>query len=156
MKLNKLKLNDVIDYINEQSPETIVYLGVDSERVRCEGRRFVDYLICIVVHIDGRHGCKVFGDVIREPDYDKNLARPRMRMVTEAYKAAELYLAIQANVAHDINIHLDINPSELFGSNCAMSEAMGYVKGVCGITPKIKPEAWAASTAADRIKSLIH
>ena len=150
----KINLREIIDYINTQSTESKVYIGVDSERVKEEERWYVDYLLCVVVHIDARHGCKVFGGVTREPDFDKHIDKPRMRLVTEAYKAAELYLAIQDEVAHDISIHLDINPNELFGSNCAIAEAMGYIKGVCGITPKVKPEAWAASTAADRIKSI--
>lgn len=148
------EIEKAINFINQQSPETHVYIGVDSERVNFKNEWFVDYLMCIVVHIDARHGCKVFGGVVREKDFDKNLSKPKMRLVMEAYKAAELYLIIQDKIAHDISIHLDVNPNELFGSNCAITEAMGYIKGVCGITPKVKPEAWAASTAADRIKSI--
>jgi predicted RNase H-related nuclease YkuK (DUF458 family) len=152
--MRTLDIEEVVTYINAQSDETKVYIGVDSERVKDNDVWYVDYLLCVVVHIDGRHGCKVFGGIKREKDFDKNLAKPRMRLVTEAYKAAELYLTIQEQVAHDISIHLDINPDELFGSSCAISEAMGYIKGVCGITPKVKPNAWAASIAADRIKSI--
>jgi len=151
---NKINIQEVVEYINQQSTDTLVYIGVDSERIRVDDTWYVDYLLCVVVHIDASHGCKVFGGVVREINYDKDLGRPKMRLITEAYKAAELYLEIQPQIAHDIAIHLDINPNKLFGSNCAVSEALGYIKGVCGITPSIKPEAWAASIAADRIKSI--
>ena len=56
-------------------------------------------------------------------------------------------------VAHDIEVHLDLNPHEMCGSNVAVSEAVGYVKGMCNIIPMIKPQAFAASYAADQFKS---
>jgi predicted RNase H-related nuclease YkuK (DUF458 family) len=37
------------------------------------------------------------------------------------------------------------------GSNCAASEAAGYVLGMTGIEPKLKPESWAASFGADGV-----
>lgn len=154
MKL-KLDLKEVAEYINNCSAETKVYLGVDSERVAVGDQYWVDYLICVVVHVDGCHGAKIFGEVVRERDYDKNLGRPRLRLITEVYKIAEVYMNLYELIPNEISIHLDLNPNELFGSSCVISEAIGYIKGVCGITPKVKPEAWAASIAADRLKSLI-
>ena len=154
MKL-KLDIKEVAQYINNCSPETKVYLGVDSERVHVGNQYWVDYLICVVVHVDGCHGAKIFGEVVRERDYDKNLGRPRLRLITEVYKIAEVYMNLYELIPNEISIHLDLNPNELFGSSCVISEAIGYIKGVCGITPKVKPEAWAASIAADRLKSLI-
>jgi hypothetical protein len=57
-------------------------------------------------------------------------------------------------VAHDIEVHLDINPNELHNSSIVVNEAMGYIKGMCGVIPLVKPRAFAASYAADRFKSL--
>lgn len=37
------------------------------------------------------------------------------------------------------------------GSNCAATEAAGYVLGMTGIQPKLKPESWAASFGADAV-----
>lgn len=151
----KLALKEVIDFINKQSPETEVYLGVDSERVHYKNEWYVDYLICVVVHIDGCHGAKIFGWVERDKDHDKNLSRPKLRLINEVYRIAGVYAELEKHIAHDIHIHLDLNPNELFGSSCVVQEAIGYIKGVTGITPKVKPNAWAASIAADRLKSLI-
>ena len=150
----KLDLKEVAEYAKTCSPQTKVYIGVDSERVLVDGTWCVDFLVAVVIHIDSKHGAKVFGGVQRERDYDKNLSKPRLRLITEVYKAAEVYLELSELVSQDISIHLDLNPDQVFGSNCVISEAIGYIKGVCGITPKVKPEAWAASIAADRIKSI--
>jgi predicted RNase H-related nuclease YkuK (DUF458 family) len=150
----KLDLAKVAEYAKTCSPETKIYIGVDSERVLVGNVWYVDFLIAVVVHVDSKHGAKVFGGVQRERDYDKSLSKPRLRLITEVYKATEVYLELSQLVSQDISIHLDLNPDSVFGSSCVISEAIGYVKGVCGITPKVKPEAWAASIAADRIKSI--
>jgi predicted RNase H-related nuclease YkuK (DUF458 family) len=50
----------------------------------------------------------------------------------------------------DIEIHLDINPEKEHKSSAIVKEAIGYIQGTCQVTPRIKPEAWCASTIADR------
>jgi predicted RNase H-related nuclease YkuK (DUF458 family) len=35
-----------------------------------------------------------------------------------------------------------------------MQEAIGYIRGTCNVIPLIKPNAFAASYAADRFKGL--
>ena len=150
-----MNIDEVKEFISKQSPETKIYLGADSERVNVGGVWWTDYLLAVVVHIDGQHGCKVFGDIQRERDYDKNLSKPRMRLFSEVVKIAEMYHKLEdVLVDRDIQIHLDLNPNEMFGSSCVISEAIGYIKGVCGIDPKVKPHSWAASICADRIKSM--
>jgi predicted RNase H-related nuclease YkuK (DUF458 family) len=42
----------------------------------------------------------------------------------------------------------------MFGSSCVINEAIGFIKGTCNVIPMIKPKAFAASYAADRLKSL--
>ena len=68
---------------------------------------------------------------------------------------SELYLK-RADVleGRDVEVHLDINPSELHGSNCVINEAIGYIRGTCNVIPMVKPQAFAASYAADRLKTL--
>ena len=153
--MRKINLEEVRQFITSQSPETKVYLGCDSERFKLDGIWYADYILAIVVHIDGKHGCKLFGEVQRERDYDQKVSRPRFRLMNEAYKLSELYLKL-ADVLEDrhVEIHLDINPSEKHGSYCALQEAIGYIRGTCNVVPMVKPNAFAASYAADRYKSL--
>ena len=149
-----INIAEVAAFINECSPETKIYIGVDSERFRLNGVWYVDYISAVVVHFDGKHGCKIFGAVDRERDYGQTASKPKMRLMGEVYRAADLYLELSKSVAHDIEVHLDLNPNEMYGSNVAVQEAVGYIKGMCGVIPMVKPNAPAASYCADQFKSL--
>jgi predicted RNase H-related nuclease YkuK (DUF458 family) len=151
----KIDLQEVKAFIEAQSPETKVYLGCDSERFRLDGVWYADYILAIVVHIDGKHGCKLFGEVQRERDYDQKVNRPRYRLMNEVYKISELYMKLSdVLIDKEVQVHLDINPNEMHGSSCVINEAIGYIRGTCNVIPLVKPQAFAASYAADRFKGL--
>lgn len=150
----KLNLDEIVKFIEQQDPDTKVYVGCDSERHKIKGTWFADYITVVVVHLAGRHGCKVFGAVQRERDYDQNKNKPAIRLMTEVYKASALYIELAKVIANDMEVHLDINPNRDYGSSCVVDQAVGYVRGVCGVIPKIKDEAFAASYAADRYKEI--
>lgn len=153
--MKKINLEEVKTFIEAQGPDTKIYLGCDSERLRVNDKWHADYILAIVVHINGNNGCKIFGEVQRERDYDQKQERPRFRLMNEVYKVSELYLKL-ADVLDDrhVEVHLDINPNEMHGSSCVINEAIGYIKGTCNVIPLVKPKAFAASYAADRFKSL--
>ena len=151
----KMKLNipEVVEFIRAQSPETRIYLGCDSERYRVDNVWYADYILAVVVHMDGNHGCRLFGEVVTERDYDQRRDRPATRLMTEVYKISELYLRLaEVLEGRHVEVHLDINPDEQFGSSCVIQQAVGYIKGVCNVIPMVKPDAFAASYAADRLK----
>lgn len=152
----ELNIDEVKAFINSQTPETKIYLGGDSERFQINSVWYADYINVVVVHKNGKNGCRVFGGIVRERDYDQQKDKPRMRLMTEVYKTAQLYIEL-ADVLEDreVEIHLDINPDEKHGSSCVISEAIGYIRGMCNIVPLVKPNAWAASYCADRYKDAI-
>ncbi len=153
--MRKIDIAQVAAFIRTQTPETKIYLGCDSERVKINGAWHADYVLAIVVHINGNNGCKLFGEVQRERDYDSKPGKPAMRLMTEVYKVSELYLQLAEVLdGRDVEVHLDINPNEMHGSSCVISQAVGYIKGTCNVIPFVKPEAFAASYAADRFRSL--
>ena len=153
--MRKLNLEEVREFIESQSAETKIYIGCDSERMNVAGQWYADYILAIVVHIDGRHGCKLFGEVQRERDYDQKVSRPRFRLMNEAYRLSELYLKLaDVLIDKEVQVHLDINPNEMHGSSCVINEAVGYIRGTCNVVPMVKPNAFAASYAADRFKGL--
>jgi uncharacterized protein len=149
-----INIDEVRDFIMAQSLETKIYIGGDSERFLIGKDWYADYIMVVVVHINGNNGCKIFGEVQRERDWDKKRDKPRMRLMNEVYKIAELYLKLH-DVLEDreVQVHLDINPNEMHGSSCVINEAVGYIKGMCNVVPMVKPKAFAASYAADRYKS---
>ena len=153
--MKKLDLDQVKKFIDAQTPETKIYLGCDSERIKIDGVWYADYILAIVVHINGNNGCKLFGEVQRERDYDQKYSRPSQRLMTEVYKVSDLYLKLaEVLEGREVEVHLDINPDEEHGSSCVISQAVGYIKGVYNVIPFVKPEAFAASYAADRFKGL--
>ena len=153
--MRKLDMNEVREFIEAQSPETKIYIGCDSERMKINKIWYADYILAIVVHINGNNGCKLFGEVVRERDYDQKQSKPRYRLMNEVYKVSELYLKLaDVLIDRDVEVHLDINPNEMTGSSCVINEAIGYIKGTCDVIPLVKPQAFAASYAADRLKGL--
>lgn len=154
--MRKININEVKSFIESQSPETKIYIGGDSERLLIGNDWYADYTLAIVVHIDGKHGCKIFGEVHRERDWDQKKNRPRMRLMNEVYKIAELYTKLHEVLEdRNVEIHLDINPDEKYGSSCVVQEAVGYIRGMCNVVPMVKPRAFAASYCADRLKQIL-
>ena len=154
--MKKFDIDKVKEFILDQGPDTKIYLGADSERIRIDGVWYADYALAVVVHIDGRHGCKIFGYVEREIDYDRKKSKPAMRLMSEVYKVSELFQTL-AEVLEDrhVEVHLDLNKSDLHGSSCVINQAIGYIKGTCNMTPMVKPDAPAASFCADRLKRIL-
>jgi hypothetical protein len=154
--MRTIDIQEVKSFIESQGPDTKIYIGGDSERFNLGNVWYADYTLAIVVHINGNNGCKIFGEVQRERDWDAKKDRPRMRLMNEVYKIAELYLKLQ-DVLEDrvVEVHLDINPNEMHGSSCVINEAIGYIKGMCNVIPLVKPQAFAASYAADRLKFVL-
>lgn len=154
--MRKLNLAEVKEFIDAQSPSTKIYIGADSERFKIDGKWYADYTLAVVVHIDGCHGCKIFGEVHRELDYDQKKSKPALRLMNEVYKVSDLFQSL-ADVLEDryVEVHLDINPDQMFGSSCVVQQAIGYIKGTCNVVPMVKPKAFAASYAADRLKEVL-
>ena len=154
--MKRLDINEVRDFIQAQSLETKVYIGADSRRFRKNGKWHAEYTLAVVVHINGKNGCKIFGESQVELDYDQKRERPSMRLMNEVYKISELYLKLHEVLEdREVAVHLDINPNEVYGSSCVVQQAIGYIRGVCNVVPMVKPNAWAASYAADRLKEVL-
>ena len=154
--MKKLDIDQVKNFILAQSPETKIYIGGDSERFRRNGKWHAEYTLAVVVHINGKNGCKIFGESSIELDYDQKRERPAMRLMNEVYKISELYLKLHEVLEdREVEVHLDINPNEMHGSSCVVQQAIGYIRGTCNVIPMVKPRAFAASYAADRLKEVL-
>lgn len=154
--MKHINIDEVKAFIDQQGPNTKIYIGGDSERFAIGKDWYADYTLAIVVHMNGNNGCKVFGEVHRERVYDQKKDKPRLRLMTEVMKIAELYLKLADILEdHEVEVHLDINPDVRFGSSCVINEAVGYIRGMCNVIPMVKPNAWAASICADRLKEVL-
>lgn len=132
--------------IIESSDESSVYVGADSIRFKKNGKWFARYSTVIILHMDSKHGCKLFHKSVDMEDY----GNMRQRLVNESFYAIEAAMAVVDVLGkRKMEIHLDLNPNPKHKSNIAVKEALGYVKGSTGIEAKIKPYSFAATHAAD-------
>ncbi len=141
--------------IKKSSMESTVFIGADSVRFKKGVNRdgsdkwFARYAVVIIVHKDSRHGCNVFSNVVVLPDYARSANQLRQRLLTEVQLSIDAFTQIEDVLGgRHLEIHLDVNPDPKHESNIVAKEAAGWVMGM-GITHKIKPQAWAASSAAD-------
>jgi predicted RNase H-related nuclease YkuK (DUF458 family) len=148
----RINVDEIKQFVDACGTGTKVYLGADSIRYREKGIWYAEYTVAVVIHINGNNGCKIFGEITRERDYDHKLNKPAMRLMNEVYRVSEMFQRL-APVMGDfpVEVHLDINPNEEHGSSCVISQAIGYIRGTCNVIPLVKPRAFAASYAADRI-----
>ena len=149
---NEQEIQEIRDYLKTVNPNSRIYIGCDSQKFKKMKDWWARYTVVLIVHINNCNGGKIFGYNVHERDYDQKFDKPRMRLMNEVYKVSEVYLALGDILEHhEIEVHLDINPDKTAGSSCVITEAAGYIRGVCGVEPKVKPDAFAASYAADRI-----
>ncbi len=76
-----------------------------------------------------------------------------IRITEEARRSVELAEHLTSNYSfkyEDIELHLDVSPLALKNGTSKLSDALtGYVVGA-GFECRVKPEAWASQTVADK------
>lgn len=154
--IEKIDIDEIKKTLADLDPLTTkIYLGADSERIIANGKAYADYMLVVAIHKNGKNGCKLYGEVIRELDWDQKKSKPSMRLMNEAYKIGELFNTIKDSLeGFDVEIHLDLNPDERYASSKVIENAIGYIRGTCNVIPMVKPSAFCASIAADRLKQL--
>lgn len=155
--LTQTQIEEMVDLLVDLSSETKIYLGCDSVRyVSVNNTPMARFAAVAIVHKNGKNGCRIFSNISREADYDLKPSRPKMRMMKEVQKVCELYTQIAPFIDEfPVEIHLDISQNPANGSNCAASEAAGYVLGMTGLNPKLKPDSFASSFGADHVANHI-
>lgn len=149
---SQTQIEELVDLLIGLGPNTKVYLGCDSVRYVKKDRQMARFATVAIVHMNGKNGCRIFSNISHEPDYDMKPNRPKMRMMNEVIKVCELYNQLAPFIDEfDVEIHLDISTDPKQGSNCAANEAAGYVLGMTGVEPKLKPESFASSFGADHV-----
>lgn len=146
------QIEEIVELLISLGTESKVYLGCDSVRYRRNNRNWARYATVCIIHMNGKNGGRIFSNISHEPDYDVKKNRPKVRMMNEVTKVCSLYNQLIPFIdEYDVEIHLDINQDPKHGSNCAATEAAGYVLGMTGVEPKLKPDSWAASFGADAV-----
>ena len=152
----KFNIEEIKRYIQD-NPNAKIFIGCDSQKVSSKKRKKLKikektarFVTAVVVYEKDKN--KIFFEVSKERDIDVTPGKPFNRMMNETYKVADITLQLMdVLVERDFQIHLDISKEEYNGSHCAMNAAIGYIWGVIGIEPVLKPDAWVASTVSDHI-----
>ena len=134
--------------ILESSRQSSVYIGCDSIRFRKNGMWHAKYSTVVILHMDSKHGCRLFHESVDMPDFG-NLKQRLLNEVQMAVMAATEIIEVLGD--RHMEIHLDINPDPKHKSSVAVREALGWVKGSLGLDAKIKPASFAATHAADHV-----
>jgi predicted RNase H-related nuclease YkuK (DUF458 family) len=163
-KRNEMVINEsIIDCLTKIFDEELekgyglkVCVGTDSQKSGAGSYKFAT--VILITTTEDLGGITVGrGGIILSTTYynsfkkrDKELVNERMvyevgKSVEVAYEIAELLDLYDIK----LEIHADINPDPKWESNKALQAAVGYILGM-GYEFKVKPEAWAASTAADK------
>ncbi len=156
----KFNVDEIKQYIID-NPDAKIIIGGDSQKISSKQRRKLKksgkkikkqakFITAVIVYKKDKN--KIFYEVSKEFDIDTKPNKPYMRMMQETYKIADIAIKLMdVLIDRDFSIHLDINPDPKWGSNCALSSAIGYIWGTIGIEPIYKPNSWAASCVADYI-----
>lgn len=138
--------------IRNSSESSSIYIGCDSQIFYRNKKIVADYSIVIVLHKDSCHGCKIFHNSFTKETYgdpSKNDGSMENRLMMETQFALDAFYEIKDVIGNrHLEVHLDVNPDPMYKSNKVTSQALGWVRGM-GLVAKIKPEAWAATHAAD-------
>jgi predicted RNase H-related nuclease YkuK (DUF458 family) len=145
-KFDGEKINNAVSYVKkytQDSEEFEVVVGTDSQ-VYSGHTKFVT-AICMY---DGDCGAHVIY-------HSNNVHRDERELFNRLWEEAEAtievagHLSAELGTAHVVT-HFDINPSEEYRSNVAHKAAVGMAESA-GYAFNVKPEAWAATCAADHL-----
>ena len=88
------------------SQSSSIYIGADSIRYKKDGKWFAKYSTVIVLHMDSKHGCKLWHNSVDLPDYG-NL---KQRLLTEVGYAIEVATQIIEVIGdRHLEVHIDVN-----------------------------------------------
>lgn len=139
--------DEIRQEIQNSPANSSVYIGADSKVYYKNNQERVAYVTVVILHYGSSKGAKLF----KSHKTENYCGGIRERLMTEVAAAIDAGLNI-ADVIDDrsFEIHLDINRDTRYKSSEIIKEATGYVLGTLGFEPKLKPDAFAASSVADR------
>lgn len=150
--MSSIKLIKIISNFVEKNPKDVfrIIIGTDSQSGKPNGRKVdINFITAIVIHRVG-NGAKYFwrkqkvnmSPVLREKIYTETLISLEIANVL----VPKIQKSLNGSKYH-FEIHIDVGNA---GPTREMiKEVVGMVNGN-GYTAKTKPQAWGASTVADR------
>ena len=135
-----------IDQFIDQHDKAEYYIGTDSQNY-LKRRRTCVFTTALIAYTQGKGG-----NIILHTDTVPAITNLRPRLLIEAMRSLEIawYLSEKIPADNLIGIHLDVNKSLKFKSGQYHDELSGYIMAQ-GFKCFTKPDAWAASSTADKV-----
>jgi predicted RNase H-related nuclease YkuK (DUF458 family) len=136
-------LKSEIRALMAESPDRELVIGTDSQNAG----NVTEYITVVIILTPGKGGRCFFSR-----ERMTRIRSLRERLLKEAWMSVELGMELNAEIpeANKLTIHIDANPDTQYKSSDVVQEMVGLVLGQ-GFNAVIKPDAWAASHAADHI-----
>jgi uncharacterized protein len=135
-------IGDVVEFVRDNAKDgQLVHVGTDSMQLR----RHTRFVTVVAILTPGRGGRAIYTREVRP-----RIPSLRERLLREVWLSVELGLRLHPVVPGPLNVHIDANPIARHRSSAYVQELVGLVVSQ-GFRAVIKPEAWAASRAADRL-----
>ena len=150
-------LEKLIDEQHELGRKLKICVGTDSQK---KGKGFT-YATAIIIEMkeplgkEGGHmvykgiGAKVISGTFNER-YKPSIRERMLKEVQLSINVCFHILDLVDLYDVDLEIHADVNPNPRWASNIAFNEVRGYCEGM-NIQYRVKPDAYAASSGADRL-----
>lgn len=132
-----------IDEFISNHMENYFFIGTDSQNYKKNNQ-------CVFTTVLIGYKMGKGGQIISHTNRTMFIDALRQRLMLEAMMSLELGWYLSSKVSKDklITIHLDVNQSTKFASGKYKQELVSLVASQ-GFKVIVKPDAWAASTAAD-------
>ena len=143
-------IGDVSNFVKDEPGSYYrLVIGTDSQIKSVGGKPQIDYVTAVVIHRKGR-GARYFWKkekkdkvpVLRDKIYTETLIS-----LSTAQELVPLFRKAISPAKYDFEIHIDVGP--IGPTRDMIKEVVGMVTGN-GFVAKTKPEAWGASSVADK------
>ena len=150
-RMNILKVvSEIGDFVDEEPGSFYsLIIGTDSQTRKINGKAEIDFVTAVVIYRKGRGGRYFWR---KEKHFMKPILRDKI--YTETLMSLDVAQKIVPEVRkvispskYDLEIHIDVGP--LGPTRDMIREVVGMVTGN-GFTAKTKPNAWGASSVADK------
>lgn len=143
-------IKEISGFVDED-PDSFyrLVIGTDSQTKSTKGNAEIDYVTAIVVHRRGK-GARYFWR--KEKKFKIPVLRDKIYTETQmsldtAQEFVPLLRRAVSPAKYDLEIHIDVG--SLGPTRDMIKEVVGMVTGT-GYVARTKPEAWGASTVADK------
>jgi len=147
---NDVMIREISEFVDEEPGSFYrLVIGTDSQTKSTNGKAEIDFVTAIVIHRIGR-GARYFWKkkkIAMKPILrDKIYTETALSLETAQELVPDLRRAVTP-AKYDLEIHIDVGP--LGPTREMIREVVGMVSGN-GFVAKTKPEAWGASSVADK------